>query len=203
MLQKTRSWHSPHYFMANRGGKDGSSGRFSLLGLENHCWWWLQPWNRNIFAPWQESYDKPRQCVEKQRHYSIGKGLYSQGCGLLRGYVWLWELDCKEGWAPKNWSLQTVVLEETPESPLDCTRPNKSILREINPEYSLEGLLLKLKLQRLKAEGEEGVRGWDGWMAPPTQWTWTWANFGRWWVTGKPGMLQSLGVAKSQTWLGS
>ena len=66
-----------------------------------------------------------------------------------------WELDCKEGRMPKNWCLWTVVLEKTPESPLDSKviKPvnlffflNQSILREINPEYSLEGLMLKLKL---------------------------------------------------------
>ena len=59
--------------------------------------------------------------------------------------------------------------------------------------------------ERLRTEGEEGVRGWDGWMASPMQWTWTWANFGRWWGTGKPvyGVHAAVhGVAKSQTRLG-
>ena len=133
--------------MANRGGKGGSSDRFSLLGLENHCWWWLQPWNQKTFAPWQESYNKPRQCVEKQRHYSINKGLYSQGYGLPRDHVQLWELDCKEGRVPKNWCLQTVMLEKTPESPFNSKEIKPVIWRKINPEYSLEGLMLKLKLQ--------------------------------------------------------
>ena len=91
-------------------------------------------------------------------------------------------------------------------------RPNQSILREINPEYSLEGLMLKLKFlviwceqtthckssrcwERLRAE-EEGVRGWDGWMASLMQWMWTWANSGRWWGTGRPGLLQSTGLQR-------
>ena len=97
---------------------------------------------------------------------------------------------------------------------------NQSILKEISPEYSLEGLMLKLKLQyfgtwceelthlkrpwcweRLKAGEEEEDRGRDGWMASLTQWTWFWANSRRWWRTGKPGMLQSMGVTKSRTWL--
>ena len=56
-----------------------------------------------MIASWQESYDKPRQGVEKQRHYSADKGLYSQGYGLPSGHVWLWELDGKEGRMPKNW----------------------------------------------------------------------------------------------------
>ena len=55
--------------------------------------------------------------------------------------------------------------------------------------------------ERLKAEGEEGIRGWDGWMASPIQWTWTWANFGRWWGTGRPGVLQSMGCKQSTRWL--
>ena len=61
--------------------------------------------------------------------------------------VVMWELDHKEGWLPKNWQFQTVVLEKTLESPLDNRRSNQSILKETNPEYSLEGLMLKLKLQ--------------------------------------------------------
>ena len=62
------------------------------------------------------------------------------------GHVWMWELDYKESWAPKNWCFWTVVLEKTLESPLDC-RSIQSILKEISPECSLEGLVLKLKLQ--------------------------------------------------------
>ena len=59
----------------------------------------------------------------------------------------MWELDYKESWAPKNWCFWTVVLEKTLENPLDCKEINQSILKEISPEYSLEGLMLKLKLQ--------------------------------------------------------
>ena len=72
----------------------------------------------------QESDDKPRQCVEKQRLYSANKYLYSEGCGLPSGHVRLW--DGTEGRAPKNWCLQTVVLEETPESPSESkeTKPD-------------------------------------------------------------------------------
>ena len=107
----------------------------------------------------------------------------------------------------------TVVLENTLESPLDSRRPNQSILKEISLEYSLEGLMLKLKFQyfghlmrrtdsdvgkrpwcweRLQARGEGDDRGWGGWMVSPTQWTWVWASSRSWWWTGKPGMLQSM-----------
>ena len=74
----------PHYLIANRQEKGGSSYRFPLLGLWNHCRWWLYPWNQKMIASWQESYDKPRQCVEKQRYYSADKGPYSQGYGLSK-----------------------------------------------------------------------------------------------------------------------
>ena len=59
----------------------------------------------------------------------------------------MWELDCEESWAPKNWCFGTVMLEKTHESPLDCKESNQSILKEISPGCSLEGLILKLKLQ--------------------------------------------------------
>ena len=71
-----------------------------------------------MIASWQKDNDKPRQCVEKQRHYFADKGPYSQGYGLPSGHVWMWELDRKESRMPKNWCLWTVVLEKTPESPL-------------------------------------------------------------------------------------
>ena len=96
--------------------------RFPLLGLQNHCRQWLQAWNQKTIASWQGSDDKPRECVEKQSHFSANKGLYSQGYGLPSGHVWLWELDCKEGRTPKNWCLcivRLLKLEKTPESPLD------------------------------------------------------------------------------------
>ena len=98
-----------------------------------------------MLAPWKNSYDKPRQYIKKQRHHFANKGPYSQSCGFSSSCVWMWELDHKEGWTPKNWSFWTVVLEKTLESPLDC-KIKLSILKEINPEYSLEGLMLKLKL---------------------------------------------------------
>ena len=105
--------------MANRREIGGSGDRFPLLGLQNQSGLWLQPWNQKMIASWQESDDKPRQCIEKQRHYSVNKGPYSQGYSLPSGHVQLREVDCREGRTPKNWCLQTVVLEKTPESPLD------------------------------------------------------------------------------------
>ena len=96
--------------------------------------------------------------------------------------------------------------------PWTARRSNQSIFKEINPEYSLKGLMLKLKIQyfgylmwradssektlmlgRLRAGAEGGGRGWDGWMASLITWTWAWAISRRWWRTGKPGVLQSMG----------
>ena len=96
-------------------------------------------------TPWKKSYDQPRQ----QRHYFADKGLSSQSCGFSSGHVWMWELDYKESWAPKNWCFWTVGLEKTLENPLDFKeiKTVQSLLKEISPEYSLEGLMLKLKLQ--------------------------------------------------------
>ena len=97
------------------------------------------------------------------------------------------------------------------ERPWTARRSNQSILKEINPEYSLEGLMLKLKLQYLATWCEELThwkrpwcwehwrqddRGWDGWMASLTQWTLVWASSRRWWRTGRPDMLQSMGLQR-------
>ena len=74
------------------------------------------------------------------------KGPYSQSYGFSSSHVQMWELYHKEGWAPKNWYFQTMVLEKT-WAPWTARRSNQSILKELSPEYSLEGLMLKLKLQ--------------------------------------------------------
>ena len=81
--------------------------------------------------------------VLKCRHCSANKGLYSQGHGLPSGHVWLWQLDHKDGRTPKNWCLRTVALEKTPESPLDSKEIKSVYLKGDQPEYSLEGLMLK------------------------------------------------------------
>ena len=99
-----------------------------------------------MLTPWKESYDQPRQHIQKQRHYFANKGPSSQGYGFSNGHVWMWELDCEESCALKNWCFWTVVLEDL-RVPWTARRSNQSILKEINPWCSLEGLMLKLKLQ--------------------------------------------------------
>ena len=96
---------------------------------------------------WKESYDQPRQHIKKKRYYFVEKGPSSQGYVFSSSHVWMWELDYRENWALKNWCFWTVVLEKTLESPLDCKE-----IQHVHPKRdqswcSLEGLMLKLKLQ--------------------------------------------------------
>ena len=124
----------------------------------------------------------------------------------------MWDPDYKESWALKIWCFWTVILEKTLKSPLDCGEINQSILKEISLEYSLEGLMLKLKLQYFghlmwrtdsfeetlmlgKIEGGKR-RGWQRKSPSLTWWTWVWVNSRSWWWTGKPGMLQSMGLQR-------
>ena len=149
---------------------------------------------KQMLVPWKKSYNKPRQRIKKQRHYFANKGPDRRTDAFK---LWSWRRLLRVPWTAR--------------------RSNQTILEEINPEYSLEGLMLKLKFQysghlmqsqHIRKDPETGKdwgqeekgddRGWDGWMASPIQWTWVWANSRRWWRTGKPGMLQSLGL-QSQT----
>ena len=128
----------------------------------------------------------------------------------------MWELDYKESWALRNWCFWTVVLEMTPESPLDY-KEIKPVNPKVNPEYSWKdwcwsGSWSTNTLatwceeqahwkrpwywERLKAGGEGDDRGWDGGMASLILWTWAWASSGSWWWTVKPGVLQSIGLRR-------
>ena len=165
-----------------------------------------------MFAPWKKIYDKPRQCIKKQRHHFASKGLYSQSYGFSSSHAQMWELDHEDGWAPKNWCFRTVVLEKTVESSL-YSKEFKPVNPKENQPWIFVGrtnaeaeapviwhLMQRADSwkrpwcwERLKAGGEAGNRGWDDWMASLTQWTWAWANSRRWWRTRKPGVLQSMG----------
>ena len=102
---------------------------------------------KKVLAPWKKSYDQPRQHIKKQRHHFADKGPSSQSYGFSSSHVWMWELDHNENWTLKNWCFWTVVLEKTLRVPWTTRRSSQSILKEISPEYSLEGLILKLQLQ--------------------------------------------------------
>ena len=97
----------------------------------------------------EEKLDKPRQIIKKQRHHFANKGPSNQSYGFSNSYVWMWLLDHKESWVQKNWCFWTVVLEKMLDSPWTARRSKHSTLKEISSEYSLEGLMLMLKLQYL------------------------------------------------------
>ena len=122
----------------------------------------------------------------------------------------MWELDCKESWVLKNWCFWTVVLKKPLESPLDCKE-----IQPVHPKGTQSWIIIgrtdveagtpilwppdaKSWLigkdpdagKRLRAGGEGDDRGWDGWMASPTQWTWVWVDSGSWWWTWRPGVLR-------------
>ena len=131
-------------------------------------------------------------------------------------HVWMWQLDYKESWMLKNWCFCIVVLEKTLESPLDCKgihpvhpkrnqswafigRTDVEAKTPILWTPDVKSWLIWKDLdveERLKAGGEGDNRGWDGWMASPTHWTWVWVNSGSWWLTGRPGALQFMGLQR-------
>ena len=147
---------------------------------------------------------------------SVNKGPSSQGYGFSSGHVWMWELDYKESWVPKkNWCFWIGVLEKTLESPLDCkeTKPVNPkgnqpwrfvrrtdaaapIFWSIRWREELTHWKRPWQWERLRVGGEGDDRGLDGWVASPTWWMWVWASSRRWWRTGKPVVLQSMGLER-------
>ena len=100
-----------------------------------------------MLSPWKKSYDKPRQHIRKQRHYFSNKGPSSQSCGFSSSYVWMWELILKKAGHQRIDAFELWCWRRLLRVPWTTRRSNQSILKEISPEYSLEGLMLKLKLQ--------------------------------------------------------
>ena len=154
---------------------------------------------------WKKTYDSPGQHIKKQIHHFPNKGPYSQSYDFSCSHVWIRELDHKEGWALRNWCFWSVVLEKTLESLLDCKE-----IKLVNSKGNQPWIFI----ERTDTEAETPIlwppdvknwligedpdvgkdwrqedKGWDGWMASPTQWTWVWASSGSWWWTGKPGVL--------------
>ena len=147
--------------------------------------------------------------ILKSREITLPTKVYLvKSYGFSRSHVWMWEVDYKESWAPKNDAFELWGWRRLLRVPWTARRSNQSILKEVSPEWSLEGLMLKLTalvfghlMQRTdslektlmlgKIEGDKR-RGRQR-MASPSWWTRVWASSGRWWWTGKPGMLQSMG----------
>ena len=126
-IQKTKIMVSGPITSWQIDGETMETVRDYFGGLQNHCRWWLQPWNLKMLAPWKKSYDQPREHIKKQRHNFSNKSPSSQSYGFSNSHVWMWKLDCEESWALKNWCFWTVMLEKTLESPLDS--------KEIQPVY--------------------------------------------------------------------
>ena len=147
---------------------------------------------------------------KKQRHDFTNKCPSSQSYGFSSGHVWM---HCEESWVPKNWCFWTVVLEMTIENPLEIQpvhpKGNQSWIFTGRTDAGAETPntlatwckeLTHLKRpwcwERLKAGGPRDNRGWDGLMSSPTWWIWVWVSSGSWWWTGKPGILQSVGLQR-------
>ena len=129
----------------------------------------------------EENYDKPIEYIKKQRHYCADIGLYSQRYGFYRSHVWMWELDHKESWAPKNWCFWTVVLAKTLESLLDC--------KEIQPVHP-KGNQSWIFTGRTDAEAETPI------LCPPDSKNWLIGkdpDTGKDWGQEEKGMTEMVG----------
>ena len=200
-----------HHFMANRWGDNGNSERPYFFGLQNSdgdC-------NHEI---------KRRLLLGRKAMTNLGSILKSRDICWQRSIKALvfpvvkygcesWTIkkaECRRIDAFELWCWRRLL-----RTPWSERRSNQSILKEVSPEYSLEGLMLKLKLQyfghlmrrtdtsektlmlgKIEGSREGDDRGWDGWMASLTQWTQISASSRSWWWTGKPGMLQSMGFQR-------
>ena len=177
-----------------------------------------------MLAPWKKSYDQPRHHIEKQRHYFANKRPSSQSYGFSSSHVWMWELDYKESWAPKNWCFWAVVLEKTCASPLDCKE-----IKPVHPKgnqswtfigrtdaeaevpilwppdaknWLMEKTLMLGKIEGRRRRGQQGMKWLDGITDSMDM---SWASSERWWRIGKPGVLLSMRSQKLDTteWLNS
>ena len=198
--------------MANRWRNNGNSDRLYFFGLQNHCRWWLQPWNQKVLAPWKKSYDSKI----KSRDVT----LTTKVC-LVKAIVFPVVMYGCESWTIKkveHWRIDALQLwswRRLFRVPCIARRSNQLMLKDISLEYSLERLMLKLKVQyighlmwrtdslektlmlgKMKAGGKGDNRGWDGWISSLTQWAWVWVNSGSWWWTRMPGVLQSMGLQR-------
>ena len=187
--------------MANRRGKSGSSDRFYFLGLQNHHGWWLQSQNYKTLAPWKKNYEKSRQHIKKNTHHFANKAPYGPHGQIYAVFFfsvliygcesWTLRLSIKElvpsncGVGEDSWESLGQQRDQRGQS----LRKSTLKIHWKNWSWSSNTLATWCKelihckrpwcWERSRAGGEEGDRGWDDWMASPTQWTWVWANSGR------------------------
>ena len=166
--------------------------------------------------PWKESYDQPRQHIKKQRYYFVNLGPSSQGYGFSSGHVWIWELDYKESRALEfTDTFELWCWKRLLRVPWTTRRSNQSILKDISPECSLAGLMLKLKLQYFghlmwradslektlilgkiegrRRRGQQRMRWLDGTINTMDMGL---GGLGSQWWTGRPGGLQFMGLQR-------
>ena len=125
-----------------------------------------------MFAPWEKSYDQPRQHIKNQSHYFANKCPSSQSYGFSSGHVWMWGLNYKESWMAKNDAFELLCWRRLLRIPWTARRSNHSILKEIKPEYTLEGSNMKIQFigkdrdagkdwrQEEKGTTEDEMVGW-------------------------------------------
>ena len=131
-----------------------------------------------MLTPWKKSYDQHRQHIKKQRHCFANKGLSSQRYGFSSSHVWMWELDYKESWVPKNWRFWTVVLEKTLEIPLDC-----KVIQPVHPKGNQSWVFF----WRSDPEAETLIL----WSPDAKNWlVWKDPNAGKDWRQEKKGMIE-------------
>ena len=178
------------FFMANRWGKMEIAADFIFLGSKittySDCSHEIE---RHLLLGRKAMTNL--DSILKSRHYFTNKGLFSQGYGFSSSHIWMWELDLKEGWAPKNWCFWTVVLEKTRES-LGLQRAQTSHIHWEDKCGSWSSNTLTIWCEeltcwkrpwcweRLKAGRERDDREQHGWMASLTQWPWVSPSCGRW-----------------------
>ena len=195
--------------MANRWGNNGNNDRFYFFGskitADGDC---SHEIKRRLLLG-RKAMTNLDSIIQKWRHYFADKCPSSQSYGFSSSHVWMWELDYKESWTLKNWCFWMWCWRRLSRVPWTARRSNQSILKEIvlnihwkNWMWSWNSNTLATWYEelthwkrpwwweRLKAGGEgDDDRGWDVWMASPTQWTWVWVSSGSWGSTRKPGML--------------
>ena len=198
--------------MADRRGNNGYSDRLCFLGLQNHCRWCDCSHEIKGCLLLGRKAMRKLDSILKSRDITLSTKVCIVKVMVFPVVMWMWELNHKQSWALRNWCFWTVVLEKTLESPLDSKAIKTVNPKEINPEYSLEGLMWSWSSNTLAtwceelthwkrpwcweglgAGGEGDDRGWDGWMSSLTRWAWVWVDSRGLWWTGKPGMLQFMG----------
>ena len=200
----------PHLFtLIDKANRWGNSGWLYFSGLQNHCRLWCSHESKRHFLLGRKIMTN-LDTILKSRDITLPTKVR-----LVKAMVFPMVMYGCESWTIKKVEHQRIhafqlwCWRRLLRVPWTARRSNQSILKEVSPGYSLEGLMLRLKLQYFghlmkRADSFEKTlmlgeiegrrrRGWDGWMASPTQWMWVWVNSRSWWWTGKPDVLQSMG----------